>query len=358
MAKKKLLNRKNKTELINDLNNEDFERKTCSFYRYVKILNPEEMRNKLISQWSNYKILGRTYISEEGINAQISVPKHLWNDFILSLDNYKEFKSMHIKHSVTENQQSFIKLIIRIKNKLVADGLDNSEYDFENVGKHLSAIEFNDAMLDPNTIVVDMRNYYESEVGQFENAICPDVPTFRDALPEVKKQLKKNKDNKILLYCTGGIRCEKASAYLKHNGFKDVNQLNGGIIEYAHQMKKHNLKSKFVGKNFVFDYRMSEKITNDIISNCHQCDKPSSNHTNCNNQACHILFIQCNNCFNQYNGCCSIECKNIMDLPKEEQKRIRKFPDKAAPLKKYQKNVKPRLKDLLKEHNKVKQPNL
>src|SRR5690606_38175713 len=120
-----------------------------------------------------------------------------------------------------------------------------------------------------DTLVVDMRNHYESEVGHFENAICPDVDTFREALPKVADELKGQKDKNVLLYCTGGIRCEKASAYFKHQGFQKVYQLHGGIIQYAHEIKEKGLPSKFKGKNFVFDERVGERITADVLSECH-----------------------------------------------------------------------------------------
>ena len=126
------------------------------------------------------------------------------------------------------------------------------------------------------------------------------------------------------MYCTGGIRCEKASAWLKHKGFQNVFQLNGGIIEYARQVNEHGLENKFIGKNFVFDERLGERISNDIISVCHQCGKPCDTHTNCKNDGCHLLFIQCEDCAEKLNGCCSEACKEIIALPVEAQKQIRK----------------------------------
>ena len=126
------------------------------------------------------------------------------------------------------------------------------------------------------------------------------------------------------MYCTGGIRCEKASAYFKHQGFKNVYQLEGGIIEYTRQIKEEGIPSKFIGKNFVFDHRLGERITNDIIAQCHQCGKPCDNHTNCANDACHLLFIQCDECKAAMENCCSTECLDIIHLPVDEQKRIRK----------------------------------
>ena len=353
MSKNSLFNRKNKMQLREQQENEIFNRNTCSFYRYIKISNPEAMRNILYKEFSSLDILGRIYIAKEGINAQLCVPETNWDLFLRTLNLHQEFTKMFIKQAVIESNKSFLKLIVKVKNRIVADGLSEESFDSSNVGKKLNAKEFNIAMNDPDTIVVDMRNYYESEVGHFENAICPDVDTFKDSLPIVKKQLENKQDKKILLYCTGGIRCEKASAYLRHHNFKDVNQLDGGIIEYSHQIKTENINSKFKGKNFVFDYRMCEAITNDIISKCHQCESSSDTHTNCNNQACHILFIQCKNCKEIYSGCCSFECKNIAQLTIEEQRIMRKTPQKAAPLKQFQKRVKPKLKDLIIERQKT-----
>jgi UPF0176 protein len=169
-----------------------------------------------------------------------------------------------------------------------------------------------------------MRNHYESEIGHFKNAITPDVDTFRDSLDIIENNLKDHKENKkLVMYCTGGIRCEKASAYYKHKGFKNVYQLEGGIIEYARQVKKKGLDNKFYGKNFVFDHRLSEKISDDVIARCHQCGEPCDTHTNCANEACHLLFIQCVCCAKLTENCCSAECQEIIQLSRDEQKRLR-----------------------------------
>ena len=354
MVKNKLYNRKNKTQLIAQQLKEPFKRKTCSFYRYIKIADTQSMRDSLYKEWTKLNVLGRVYLAKEGINAQISIPEPNWDDFIINLDNHSEFSKMDIKSALIEDDLSFLKLIVRIKNKIVADGINDETFDSSNVGQYLSALEFNAAMEEPNAIVVDMRNYYESEIGHFEKAICPDVDSFKESLNTVKDQLTINKNSKILLYCTGGIRCEKASAYLKHHNFKEVFQLQGGIIEYVHQVKEKNLESKFIGSNFVFDSRMKEPVSDDIISNCHQCDTPSNRHANCINQACHILFIQCQKCAKIYEGSCSFECAKIAALPIEDQRKLRKDPSKAAPLKKYQKGIKPRLKELIIEREKEK----
>ena len=184
---------------------------------------------------------------------------------------------------------------------------------------------FNELIEDPDTLLVDMRNHYESEIGHFKNAITPDVDTFRDSLDLIEQELSEFKESKkLVMYCTGGIRCEKASAYYKHKGFKHVYQLEGGIIDYTRQVNARGLENKFMGKNFVFDHRRGERITDDVIAQCHQCGEPCDTHVNCANEACHLLFIQCESCAEKMDQCCSQECKEIHALPEEEQKELRK----------------------------------
>jgi len=304
-----LHNRLGKPELLKKLNAENFKRCTLSFYRYVNIENPQLFRNELYQKWNELACLGRIYVAAEGINAQMNVPEHNLGDFLAHLESIPQLKQMPIKWAVEDDGRSFFKLAFKVRNKIVADGLEDGAFDVTNVGNHLSPIEFHNLVSTPDVIVVDMRNKYESEVGRFENAICPDVFTFRDELQIVVDELKDKKDNKILLYCTGGVRCEKASAWMKHHGFNDVNQLHGGIIAYAREIKEQGLASKFIGKNFVFDNRLGERITDDVISHCHQCGKPSDRHTNCAYQPCHELVIQCPECAAQYNDCCSSACQ-------------------------------------------------
>jgi UPF0176 protein len=212
-----------------------------------------------------------------------------------------------------------------VRHKIVADGLNDTTFDVTNKGVHVDATTFNDLIEDPDTVLVDMRNHYESEIGHFKNAVTPDVDTFRDSLDIIEQDLQDHKeDKKLVMYCTGGIRCEKASAYYKHKGFKNVFQLEGGIIEYTRQVKDQGLENKFLGKNFVFDHRRSERISDDVISNCHQCGSPFDSHTNCANEGCHLLFIQCDVCAEKMEHTCSDECHQIIQLPFEQQKELRK----------------------------------
>ena len=342
MKKEILYNKKNRLDLENELKNETFSRVTCSFYRYVFIENPELLRDELYREWSTLQIFGRIYIASEGINAQLSCPENNWNLFVDTIRSRDFLNNIPIKKAIQDGA-SFYKLTIKVKEEIVKYNVDKGDYDMNHVGKHLSAKEFNSKLEEDNTLVVDMRNYYESEVGRFENAIIPDVDTSRDLLPEVKSLLNGHEEDEILLYCTGGIRCEKASAYLIKNGFSNVNQLQGGIIQYAHDIKSQGLDSKFLGKNFVFDARMGERVTNDIIGECHQCGRPADKHLDCGNEACHILFIQCDKCYKEYDGCCTKECKDFASLPIEEQRILRKDPEKVVSQTRYSSRVKPKL---------------
>ena len=301
------------------------QRLTLSFYAYAKIENPKQFRDELFIAWNALDALGRIYVAHEGINAQMSVPADQFEAFRDTLEAYDFLKGIRLNVAVEQDDHSFLKLTIKVRPKIVADGLNDETFDVTNKGIHLKAREFNQLLEDPNTIVVDFRNHYESEVGHFQGAITPDVETFRESLPIINEKLQDFKDDKnLLMYCTGGIRCEKASAYFKHQGFKNVYQLEGGIIEYTRQVKEEKLESKFIGKNFVFDHRLGERITDDIVSQCHQCGKPCDNHTNCANDACHLLFIQCDECKAAMENCCSTECLEVIHLPKDEQVKRRK----------------------------------
>jgi len=309
--------------LLANLNAEPFVRKTISLYRYFILPTPQEFRIQLYQDWAELNCFGRIYVAHEGINAQMSVPEVNFNAFLQTLNKYPIFNEIPIKYAIEDNGKSFYKLSIKVKPKLVADGLDDDAFDVTNVGRHLNAKEFHELVETGDHIVVDMRNHYESEIGHFKGAICPEADTFREELAKVTDLLKDQKDSKLLLYCTGGIRCEKASAYLKHHGFKDVNQLHGGILEYARNIKLLNLESNFIGKNFVFDERMGESVNGQVISSCHQCGKPCDTHLNCANDMCHLLFIQCEECAENFEKCCSIQCRDQKNGTESEKQSLR-----------------------------------
>lgn len=321
---KLLHNRVNRDELRHLVQLETKPRTTLSFYAYTRLADPHAFRDAFYASLHELGVYGRIYVASEGVNAQISLPTEHLEAFRQYLDTIPFLRNIRLNIAVEDDGKSFFTLAIKVREKIVADGLDDAQFDVTDRGVHLSASAFNQLTDDPETIVVDMRNYYESEVGHFEKAILPPMETFRDGLPMVAEMLSDAKEKHVVMYCTGGIRCEKASAYMKYRGYKNVYQLDGGIIEYARQAEKMGIPNKFLGKNFVFDERLGERISEDVVSTCHQCGKPSDDHTNCANDACHILFIQCPECREKYHGCCSEECSDFSMLSKEERRILRR----------------------------------
>lgn len=323
-------------QLCNTLNKEELEKQlradgarfvTVSFYQYTKIENPQLFRDHLFLKMTELKIVGRIYVANEGVNAQISVPTDHIHDLRELVDEIDFLKGVRLNMAVEETgaEFPFLKLKVKVRPKIVADGLSDETFDASNKGKHLTAEEFNALTDKDDTILIDFRNHYESEVGHFEGAITPDVDTFRESLPLIEDEfLKGNEDKNLVMYCTGGIRCEKASAWFKHRGFENVHQLEGGIIKYTNDCKENGIPNKFIGKNFVFDERRGERISDDVIAVCHQCGNPADTHTNCVNDACHLLFIQCDSCKEQMENCCSNDCLIFTKLPEGEQKEKRK----------------------------------
>jgi UPF0176 protein len=324
-----LHNRINGKVLKERLRQDAIPRTTLSFYRYVVINDPKQFRDDIYEAWHEMGVLGRAYVAHEGINAQLSVPGNNLETFKASLDANPVLKALRLNVAIEDNGKSFFKLKVQVRNKIVADGITDHSFDVTHSGPHLTAAEFNSIAAEPETIIVDMRNHYESEVGHFRNAICPDADTFRDELRIVEKLLDDQKDKNIVMYCTGGIRCEKASAWMLHKGFRNVFQLDGGIIEYTRQVREQGLENRFIGKNFVFDERLGERISDDVIAKCHQCGQACDSHTNCRNDGCHLLFIQCPACAEKYSGCCSTECQSVMQLPEETKKQLRKGVNKG-----------------------------
>lgn len=322
-----LHNRVNNEELRQRMLAETEPRTTISFYQYFPIQNPLEFRNTWYKDLTALQVFGRIYVAHEGVNAQISVPNSKLEELRSYLYQHPALEGLRLNIAVDDDGKSFWVLRIKVREKIVADGISDPSFSMENKGKYVNAEEMNKLLEDENTIVVDMRNHYEFEVGHFVRAIEIPSDTFREQLPMAVEMLKGNEQKNIVMYCTGGIRCEKASAYMKHMGFDNVFHLEGGVIHYANQLSKQGLESKFIGKNFVFDQRLGERITHDIIANCHQCGKPCDIHTNCKNEACHLLFIQCEECARKMKGCCSNDCVSVMELPEEQRKEMRKGKD-------------------------------
>ena len=341
-----LHNRVSQEELKKRLYEETIYRNTISFYQYFFIEDPAAFRDELYKGLNALNVFGRIYVAHEGINAQISVPETNLEVFKAYLYSFEALNNIRLNIAVDNDGKSFWVLKIKVRNKIVADGITDPEFDMANKGRYVNALEFNELTNDADTIIVDMRNHYEFEVGHFENAIEIPSDTFRDQLPMAAEMLQDKKDKNIIMYCTGGIRCEKASAYMLHRGFKNVFHLEGGIINYANKIKEAELPNKFHGKNFVFDDRLGERITDEIIAQCHQCGQPADTHTNCKNEACHLLFIQCEACAAKYQGCCSPACQQVYNLPEDEQKVLRKGIEKGTMVfNKSKQRLRPRLNE-------------
>ncbi len=318
-----LHNRISRRELKERIQKDPTPRTTISFYCYFKIEDPQSFRNESYKNLVGLGVLGRIYLAHEGINAQVSIPTANVDAFKNHLYSTGPLNGVRLNIAVDDDGKSFYVLDIKVRNKIVADGINDPAFDMDNKGRYVNAEEFNRLTDDPETVVIDMRNHYEFEVGHFENAIEVPSDTFREQLPMAVDMMEDKKEKNIIMYCTGGIRCEKASAFMLHKGFKNVFHLEGGIIHYTNQVKQNGLTNKFHGKNFVFDQRLGERITDEIIAQCHQCGKPADTHVNCASDACHLLFIQCEDCRKEMEGCCSYECRDFIRLPEEEQKRLR-----------------------------------
>jgi UPF0176 protein len=319
-----LHNRVSRKELKERMANDPTPRLTVSFYNYQHIPDAKAFRDMLYTSLHALGVMGRIYVANEGINAQVSLPTEHMDAFRTFLYGLEGFNKLRLNIAVDDNGKSFFVLDIKVRRKIVADGIEDPEFDMRNKGKYVDAEGFNQLTADPDTIVIDMRNHYEYEVGHFHSAMEVPSDTFREQLPMAVDMMKEHRDANIIMYCTGGIRCEKASAYMLHEGFKNVFHLEGGIINYTRQVKEKGLENKFIGKNFVFDDRLGERITNDVIAKCHQCGQPCDTHVNCKNEGCHLLFIQCEACAEKYEHCCSTRCQEVTHLPDEEQKVLRK----------------------------------
>lgn len=325
-----LYNKIDKRELKAKLEQSTEARTTISFYQYYQLEDPNEFRDQLYALFQDLGVMGRVYVASEGINAQISVPTARMEEFRDALYAIHWLEGIRLNIAVDDDGKSFFKLAIKVRPKILADGLEDESFDVTNKGKHLNADQFNELTSREDSILIDMRNHYEHEVGHFKGAVRPDVDTFRDSLPIVEEILDEHREKNIVMYCTGGIRCEKASAWFKHRGFENVFQLEGGIIKYAQEIEKSGLENRFIGKNFVFDERLGERITEDVIAECHQCGAPCDTHTNCDNLMCNLLFIQCEECAAKMEGTCSKECQDVIHLSEEEQAELRRQHDSGV----------------------------
>ncbi|GBB88652.1 hypothetical protein RclHR1_15200009 [Rhizophagus clarus] len=305
---------------------------TLSFYSFnLNVqLSLEKLRENMLNKLEEMGLVGRIYIATEGINAQVSCPKEKIVDLRKYCDDELNLKGTEFNFS-TYHVKAFRKLHVKIKKQIVADRLESGSYDLSKQPVYLTPEEWHEALSNSKelSILIDMRNQYESEVGYFVNSIRPDVDTFRDSIKAMNEICEGKQNEKIYMYCTGGIRCSKAGAILLSNGFKSVYMLKGGITAYGRfVLENPSITSLYKGRNFTFDKRLGEPITNDVVSQCHTCGKPCGTHTNCRNKTCNLLFIQCEECKTRLKRTCGTDfCFQLVHTWDEKYGRSSTFDD-------------------------------
>ena len=298
VMKTKIYNKLNKKERLDLINKAGGKRLTLSFYKYHNIKNPNIFRNHLFVEWNKLNALGRIYVAHEGINAQLSVPSNKMIEFKNSIDNVTFLNGARLNIAIEHDNEAFLKLKVKVRDKIVADGLNSNEYNLDKNGVHVNAEKFNELLDDNKTITIDMRNHYESEIGHFKGALTPDVDTFRESLPHIDQILaEQKKDKKLLMYCTGGIRCEIASSFMLSQGFQDVSQLDGGILRYLENVEgEENL---WEGECFVFDERVTvdKNLKQGEYLQCFGCRRPLSKEDL--KSDLYEKGVSCHKCFDQ-----------------------------------------------------------
>jgi UPF0176 protein len=281
------------------------------YYKYVHIPEYEEFAKEHLQFCKELGVKGRILVASEGINGTLSGTVEQTDAYMLYMHNHPLFKNIVFKIDPSEGHV-FQKIFVRPKKELVTFRLEEDVDPNELTGKHLSPKEFFEKMQDEDVIVLDGRNYYEYDVGHFRNAIRPEVESFRDFPEWIRQNLSEYKDKPILTYCTGGIRCEKLSGFLLKEGFKDVAQLEGGIVTYG---KDEEVKGQlFDGKCYVFDERKTVPINQTehiVVGKCHHCGKPEDRFINCANDYCHLQHICCQACEEEHKSFCSDACEQF-----------------------------------------------
>lgn len=283
--------------------------KTLLYYCYSTIADAEQFAAEHLKFCKSLGLTGRIIVAEEGLNGTVSGAPEACQAYMDAIYADGRFNSTEFKIDEVD-EPSFVKMHVRYKSEIVHSGLRNPEIidPKKQTGKHLEPKDFMEMKDRDDVIVLDVRSNYEHNLGKFNNAITLDIENFRD-FPAMINELAQYKDKKILTYCTGGIKCEKASALLLHEGFKDVYQLHGGIIKYG----KEAGGKDFEGKCYVFDNRLSVDVNSVnpvVISKCYNCGATTDKMINCANPECNEHFTQCDECGTKMEGCCSDACQS------------------------------------------------
>lgn len=288
---------------------------TLLYYKYTTIPNPEEFAQHHKVFCERLGIVGRIIVAGEGLNGTVSGTVVQCKKYMEHVLSQPMFAGIDFKIDEVD-RPSFERLYVRVKPEIVHSSLRGIRQVDPNrtTGVHLKPHEVLEMLTQDDVVFLDVRSNYESNIGRFKNAVCLDIDNFRE-FPQQLRNLEHLKDKKIVTYCTGGIKCEKASGFLLQNGFKHVYQVEGGIVKYA----KETGGKDFEGKLYVFDNRVVvdvNRVNPTIISTCRICEKPSARMVNCANADCNEHFVLCEDCGWKMLGCCSDEC---MQAPRRRE---------------------------------------
>ncbi|NGP43981.1 rhodanese-related sulfurtransferase [Bacillaceae bacterium SIJ1] len=279
------------------------------YYQYVTIDDPETFAAEHLAYCKNLGIKGRILVAHEGINGTVSGTVEQTEAYMEHVRSDERFKDMAFKIDEAD-KHAFKKMHVRPRPEIVNSSLNEHINPNRQTGRYLEPEEFRKALEDDDVVIIDARNDYEYDIGHFRNAIRPDIKTFRELPQWIKENLADQKDKKILTYCTGGIRCEKFTGFLIDEGFKDVNQLHGGIVTYGKDEKVQG--ELYDGKCFVFDERMSVPVNQKedvVVGKCYHCGKAEDRYVNCANPECNRLYVCCEECEPKYRRSCSDDCR-------------------------------------------------
>jgi predicted sulfurtransferase len=284
--------------------------KILLFYKYVSIEYPKRILKWQQKICADLKLRGRIILATEGINGTVGGDEAAINCYIAIMRKHPLFSDIDFKEDVG-GADCFPRMEIKVKNEIVHLGIDPKELTIKDTGSHVSPEQAHKLMDEksPDLVVLDARNNFESRIGTFTNSITPDIDHFRQLPQFIDENVELFKDKRVLMACTGGVRCERASAYLKSKGVaKEVMQVEGGIVRYAEKYPD----GFFRGKNYVFDGRIAVQITDDVLTKCDICQTKCDDYTNCSNAECNKKFIACGQCIITLENCCSKECQYLI----------------------------------------------
>lgn len=300
--------------------------KIILYYKYVEIPEAAALVKSQKEICQKLGLKGRILIAEEGINGTLGGPIDAVEAYKQHMREQEKFSDIDFKESYDGGSSHFPKLKVLFRKEIVHLGLPK-DISAKDGGKHLKPAEVNELIErnknNKNLVIIDTRNDYESRIGRFENAVLPNTENFRDFPKYVDDNIEMLQDKEILMYCTGGVRCERASAYLKSKNIaKEVYQIDGGIHRYVEEYPE----GYFRGKNYVFDGRIATKVNDDILANCDLCHIRYDSYTNCVNAECNKQIIVCPPCKEIYHNTCSAKC---LELVNQKSVVVRVIPKKV-----------------------------